>query len=187
MYVRFWLLTYWLTGLVIGIWHISLNKSYPLLTLRYVIARLIITLNHESSHLNQTIGLLCWSYKIWCYIHAKLISVRVRLVTWSVQTRAGRCCTFKTNKFNILNWKAIYLFYKVFLFWDIKLGLFEYLSGKYHQDNIIFRSKVPFQTDIRVDIKILIFLYPFFVKFHTAILNHFKTNTKYLNYCPTVI
>ena len=165
-------------------WHISLNKSYLLLTLRLVIP----CLNHGNSNLNQTIGLSCWSIEVWCYIHAKLISVRVRLVTWSVQTRAGRCCNFKTNEYNILNWKPIYLFRKFsFLLGDIKLSPFEYLSGVYHQNNIIFRPNVPFQNDIGVDIEILIFWYPLFVKFRTRILTHFKTNTKYLVYWPAVV
>ena len=74
-------------------------------------------------------------------------------------TRAGRWWNFKTNTlFWIENRYIRYICSaKFFLLGDVKLGQFEYLLWEYHQNKIIFRPIVPFQTDIEVGIKNPIF------------------------------
>ena len=43
------------------------------------------------------------------------------------------------------------------------------------------------KTDIAADIKIRIFRYSSFVKFHTDILEYFQTYMKYSVYCPAPV
>ena len=86
----------------------------------------------------------------------------------------------KTNIFDIF-------VSRIFLLFDVQLSQFEYLPWKYHQNKIIFRPIVPFQTDIGVDIEIPIFRYSIFVKFKTDVLKSFQTNTKYSVYWPALV
>ena len=73
-----------------------------------------------------------------------------------------------------------------FLLGDVKLGQFEYLLWEYHQNDIIFRPIVSFQTDIGVDIEIPIFRYSSYVKFHTDIYKYFQIDMKYSVYWPAL-
>ena len=79
------------------------------------------------------------------------------------------------------------LFRGVFLVGRRQLGLFEYLSWEYHQNNIIFRPTVPYSTDMGVNIKIPIFWCSIFVKVRNDILKYFQNDTKYLVYWPATV
>ena len=113
--------------------------------------------------------LVCYHY--WWFQMVIIINpITIGLSLWLVCARAGRCWNFKTF---MINWiENCYIRYTC---------QFEYLSWECHQNNIIFRPMVPFQTDIGVDTKISIF------DFCKIPYPYFKTGTKYLVHWPALV